>query len=212
MTTVVYSDPVAKTYAQLVIDVGAYLHRTDLLSRVPNFIAWAENFLFRELSVKELMTSTALTISGGLVAMPSNVNSVSKVVVDSNGQRYTLDYSNVALEFSDTLTTPSFYTFENDAIRVANAADGSVVTVFYTPKIDALSESNTSNWILENAYDLYLTASTLEGARYARNMPEMDRLTPLVSSLLDGVKRYAERRGQPAMSGMQIKPRRIWTS
>ena len=212
MTTVVYTSPVVKTYSTLVTDVGAFLHRTDLISRVPNFIAWAEVNLFRELSVKELMTSAEITTASESANMPTSVNSISKVTISFNGTRYDLDYSGVPLSFTDATPAPSCYSFENNAIRIPGAADGTVATVYYTPKIDALSDSNPSNWILENAYDLYLLASTLEGSRYARNFPEVDRLEPLVASKLDAVKRYAERRGQPSMSGMQIKPRRAWTN
>jgi hypothetical protein len=71
----------------------------------------------------------------------------------------------------------------------------------------ALSDSNTSNWLLANAPDLYLYASCLEGAKYIRDDQEGVKLQTLVTASIDSVRRVAERKGLPASGPLQIKVR-----
>lgn len=200
------------TYATLQADVLAYTHRSDVSGKIVSWIQIAESMLFRELSIKELQTSTTGTVTSGLAALPTDLNTISKVTCTYGGIVYTLDYAPSPLSFSQTTVAPSYYSIENNQIHIWNAADGQAYTLYYSPKIESLSAANTTNWILDNAYDLYLYASCIEGARYVRNQTEIDRLQGLVSKLIDDVKRYAEKRGQPSSGSLQIKPRRAWTS
>lgn len=201
------------TYATLKSDVDAYLHRgADLTAKVPTFIQIAEAMLFRELNIKELQTSVTGTTTGGYGALPSDFGTVSRVMVTYGSTTYSLDYAAQPIAFTGTDAAPGYYALENDQLKIYGTGDGQAYELFYVPEVAALSDSNTSNWILENAYDLYLYASCAEGARYVRNQTEIDRLTALTNGLLDGVKRYSERRGQPATGSLQIKPRRAWTN
>jgi hypothetical protein len=200
------------TYATLKTAVETYMHRSDMVAKVPGFVQLAEAVLFRELNnVKELQLSVSGTTTGGYAALPDDFGAVSRIMVTVGSTTYSLDYSATPIDFTGQVQ-PGYYSFENDQLRIYGAGDGQAYTLFYTPLIVALSDSAPTNWILANAYDLYFYASCVEGARHVRNQPEIDRLSGLVSGLLDGVRRYAERRGQPTTGSLQIKPRRAWTN
>lgn len=200
------------TYTTLKADVDAYLHRgADLTAKVPSFIATAEAMLFRELNVKELQVSVAGTTTLGYGALPADFGTVSRVLVTQGGATYSLDYAAKPVDFTGT-TAPGYYALENNKLRIYGASTAQAYTLVYIPEVAALSATNATNWILDNAPDLYLYASCAEGARYVRNQAEIDRLTGLTNTLMDGVKRYIERRGQPATGSLQIKPRRAWTN
>ena len=194
------------TYSALQSDIAAYLHRGDLTDQIPTFIRTAEAFLFRELFVKELMTTATLTTTGEYADLPADFAAVSKVTADYGGTTYNLDYRSEPV--NTTVTVMSSYALENGQIRVMGASTGTVVTLYYIPKITALSDTNTTNWLLDNASDLYLYASCLEGARFVRNAQMVQELTALSTAALDAVKRYIERRGQPSTGSMQIRVRR----
>ncbi len=195
-------------YAELQANVIAYLHNTSITSRVPTFIAIAEALLFRELDIKELQVSTVLTTTGEYAYLPADFGSLSKVTLDADGITSTLDYFGAPDVYVSPTSRPSHYTFEQGQLRVIGAGTGQQVTLLYTPRIDALSNANPTNWLLETAPDLYLYASALEGAKYVRDEQQAANLGALVPTLLEAVKRYAQRRGQPATGSLQIKVRR----
>lgn len=196
------------TYATLKDDIAAELHRSDLTDKIPNFIARAESYLFRELQIKERQVSVTGTTTGGYAALPADYGSISKITVSYAGSTRALDYNPSPSVSTYTNVYPRYYTIENGQIKIPNAADGQAYTLYYIPDLQPLSGTVATNWLLDNAYDLYLFASVLEGARYTQNQALIDPMTSAVALALDSVKRFAERRGQPAIGSLQIKVRR----
>jgi hypothetical protein len=196
------------TYATLQTDIANYLHRTDLTSKIPTFITTAESYLFRELVIKELQTSTSLTSTGEYVTLPSDFSAVARITVTVGGIDRTLDYKSQLDTITPNSGFPYSYSLENNELRLWGAGTGTVCTLYYSPKISNLSVSASTNWLLENGYDLYLYASALEGAKYVRNQQQIDALTPMVLASLDSVRRFSERRGLPSVGSLQIKAAR----
>lgn len=194
------------TYATLQTDIAGYLHRTDLTDKIPTFIGIAESFLFREIRVKAIEISVSGTTVAGYAAMPADFGSLSRVTMSLNGRTYNLDYMSLATE-PTSVDAPGYYSFENGQIRIWGTATGSAYTLVYVPAVAALSAINTSNWLLENAKDLYLYASCLEGARYLRDAGEIASLTPVVSMLLNSVRSTVGGMAFPVTGGMQMKTR-----
>jgi len=182
-------------YDELKTEVAAYLHRTDLTAFMPGFVERAEAFLFRELPIKDLTTKVAGTTTGEYFTLPSDLGSISKVTVTIGSSEVALDY--MAQPISYSTTYPEFYSFDNGQGRIWGAS-GQAYTLYYTPNITALSGSNTSNWLLVNAQDLYFYAVALEAARYTRNTAEVDRVSALLPALLDSVRSFNTRRGSPS--------------
>lgn len=194
-------------YSELQTAIADYLHRTDLTAKLPSFIAQAEAKLFRELNIKALNIIVTGTTTGEYVTLPADFGQVNRLTTTYSGREYTLDYA--IQPFNFTSSFPQYYALENNKLRIYGAGTGKAYTLYYTPLIAALSSSNTSNWILANAQDLYLYASALEAALYTKNKDEQATLVGLIDPLLDGVKRFAERKGQPTNGSLQIKPRGI---
>lgn len=195
------------TYSELKTAIADFLHRTDLTAAIPQFIERAEAALFREINIKDLRVSVAGTTTGQYATLPADFGEVVRVTCDYLGKEYDLDYGSQPVDY--TVTAPKYYALENNKLRLFGTSTGQAYTLFYTPKIAALSDSNTTNWILTNAPDLYLYASSLEAARYTRNAELEDRLGGMVAPLVDSIKRYTERRGQPTNGSLQIRPRRF---
>jgi hypothetical protein len=195
-------------YTTLQTQVASYLHRTDLASQIPTFIELAEAYMFRELHIKEMQVSVTGTTTSGYATLPADFGSVSRVTVTYANYTKALDY--IALGNAPTATTsaPAYYSLENDKLRIWGAADGQAYTLYYIPAIQNLSATVPTNWLLDNAPELYLDAACLQGAKYTRNDAEVAKLTDNVAMSIDSVKRFSERRGQPATGSMQIKVRR----
>jgi len=196
------------TYTGLQTEVANYLHRTDLTAQIQMFITLAESYLFRELHIKEMEISVAGTTTGGYITLPADFGTVSRITVTYSGYEHNLDYKAQA-DYSTTVEVfPQYFSLEKNKLRIWGAGDSQAYTLYYVPDIPNLSASVATNWIMDNAFELYLYASCLEGAKYIRDDAQVASLSAQVATSIDSVKRFAERRGQPATGSMQIKPRR----
>ena len=193
------------SYSTLKADVADYLHRTDLTAKMASFITLAEYSLFREIQVKD----TELIVSGVTVGqygdLPADFGKVSRITATVGDSEYNLDYKSP--DYSTTLAYPNAYALENNKIRIFGSSTGQTYTLYYIPKLIPLSDS-TTNWLHDNAYDLYMYAVALEAAKYIRDGQLIADLTPIVANLTDSVRRSSERKGQPVTGSMQIIPRR----
>lgn len=187
-------------YSQLQTEVANYLHRTDLTSQIPTFIATAEAMMFRELNIKDMEVSVTGTTTGGYATLPTDFGQVTRVSVTSGGSAMALEYLSPAQYGTGTDAYPKYYSQENGKLKIWGASDGTAYTLYYIPAILPLSVTNTTNWLLTNAQDLYLCAACLEGSRYVRNYPEIDKLTPLSVALIDSINRKSKRTALPSGS------------
>lgn len=194
------------TYATLQTDIAAQLNRTDLTAKIPGFIARAEAMLFRELQIRELQVSVDGTTTDDYSDLPVDFGTVSRVTMTTNGFTRNLDYLAEPITTSN-ITNPTSYALENNKLRIWGAGTGSAYTLYYLPAIQPLSDSNTTNWLLDNGADVYLYAGTMEGARYLRNKGLADECSAMVIAGMDSLQRFAQRRGQPMSGSMQIKAR-----
>lgn len=200
------------TYAALQADVAAYSHRSDLTALITGFIAKAEALLFRELTSTTLEDSATGTTSGATISLPTDYNAILRVELTHNSTKFTLDYAspNGIESLTQTPGVPCFYTLEGNAIRLLpEPADNYQYAVLYEPKLSALSDSNTSNWLLDVAPDLYLVATLAEVGRYTRNQELVAEMQAQIPVLMDSVKRQDRARKFPKSGGLQIRPRRM---
>lgn len=197
------------TYTELQTELAAYFKRSDLTSRIVSAIGMAEAFLFREVSAKSISDTVPGTTTGGLITLPSDFDSVIRLTVTIDGVERNLDYVSSPDDYVGGTNTPYAYSFQGNQLRLfPNVGTGQAYTLYYTPKLQSLSGTVSTNWLLENAQDLYFYAAALQVATVLNNSVEVAKLTPIVSDLLVSTRNYAERFGQPKASRLQIKVRR----
>lgn len=197
------------TYSELLTAVASQVHRTDLEAKIPLFVQLAEGVLFRELSISELETSVSGTATE-TIALPSDFGELNRLEMTYGGLKQTIDYTspNGIEAMTEATGQPVRYTVQNNAIRLIPAPSGTLTyTLFYTPVVAPLSASNTSNWILANAPDLYLYSVCVEACRYMEDDAGVARYQNFTAVLLDSVRRKDERRKFSSAGAMQIKPR-----
>lgn len=197
-------------YDSLKADIASYLSRTDLTADIPGFIERAEAFLFRELVLSDLETSTSGTTSGGVITLPADFGEVRRLTVTSYGLERTLDYKTPHDNHTGDGRAPTSYSFEGGALRLfPEAGTGYPYVLYYTPKLTALSATNTTNWLTTNAPDLYLYACALEGAKHVKDDEEIARCSGMLPALLSSVQAYSRRKGVPSLGGLRVQPRGV---
>lgn len=169
------------TYAQLQADIAEWTARDDLGTKPQAFIRIAEASLARKVRVLEQETDTTLTLNDGNdyeAALPTGYLGF-KHVFDADARAPDTVYIppqafHELRRTSRDAFTSSFgsgfhYTIEANKLKGLGSAGSSgeiTLDVCYIQRFAALSDSNTTNWLLTNHYDLYLFAALREAWDY----------------------------------------------
>lgn len=160
------------TFTGLKAAVEEYLVDDDISAPVETFIALAEKRFLRDLRVRQLESKGSVTLIAGTeeVALPTGFLEARAVVLQSSPVRV-LPFKTPTQFFEDhgssSAGTPAAYTIIGSNFHFG-PVPGSALTadvVFYAAPT-ALSATNASNAILEDAPDIYLYGALLEAMPY----------------------------------------------
>jgi hypothetical protein len=158
------------TYTDLKSAIANWLHRSDLSSVIPDFIALSESEFNRRNLIGQV-TTTTLSVSGVSTVLPTGWGGVKSVTVTAYGLNRDIDQvDEQVIRTYNASGYPKHYAISGNNLLIAPVPDGAYsVTLTYWAKIDALSDSNPTNWLLTAYPDLYLWRGVCEGARYTRD-------------------------------------------
>lgn len=153
------------TYAELKTAITNRLHGRALGAIVSDFIALGEARIYRDLRIRAMETALSTAISGGVVSVPSGYIEMKHAYINSNHKltRKTAEwiYLNYPTRSSDGL--PLFFSREADSFIFGPYPDSAyTMKGIYYKRLDALSDSNTTNWFTANAPDILLFAALIE--------------------------------------------------
>lgn len=158
------------SYSDLQSAAADWLARTDLSSRIVDFITLAEARINRELRVREMVTQATGSISAQTLDTPTDFLETVRLTLDTASDM-PLEYR--PIEDSElrvagvTSGQPRWFTVVGSQFRFYPTPDGSYdYTLDYYAKVPALSVSATTNWLLTKAPDLYLFGTVAEGYSY----------------------------------------------
>jgi hypothetical protein len=165
------------TYAELKDAIAKWMHRSDIDDRITDFIALAETRLNQDISDIALLRSEAqlVTTAGhrtydapsGMISIEyahrKEPASTPMQIVPARvlAQKYAHEqYSSI----------PSFMAFDGVYLVLHPTPNGAyTIDYFYRNTINALSDANPSNIVLERFPDLYLWGACHEAALFARD-------------------------------------------
>lgn len=199
------------TYSELQTAVGNWLNRTDLSSRIPEFIALAESRLNRRLRLRVMEDDETLTgvVGSRIIAVPSGyVAPISFFIVRTTG-REPLTFVRSRMETYTAQSEPRYWTIDNTNIAFERPCDSAYSFLFKMYLGFALTNSVTTNWLLTNHPDAYLYASVAEGFKYLRN----DNATSEFEALTDrAIKEIQDKENQSRDSALRTDvPRQFRT-
>lgn len=178
------------TYAELVTAVENWITRTDLGSRIPEFIALAEGVANRELDTRQMYARTTMTIDAISEAVPTGFDGVRGFRLETTPV-VPLTFVRVD-DFDDTFEAaregtgqPVYYTITGDTFLFSPTPDSSyTATLVYRKKLTGLSASSTTNWLLTEAPDIYLHGALAFAYQYIEDMEQESRF---MSNFLTGI-------------------------
>jgi len=165
------------TYSELLTAVGSYLARDDLTSAIPDFVVLAEAKLNRDLKCRQMETrSTTVTDPDDdepeYVSLPSDFQEMRRIRLSDVSGKPRLEYLSGAQadEYrygrGNASGQPSRFTIMGDELELIPTPDGVyTIEMVYRKYIPALA-SNSTNWLLTLAPDVYLYGALMEAAPY----------------------------------------------
>lgn len=157
-----------QTYADLQASIGRWLKRNNLSDAAPDFITLAEARLNRRLRLRQMRTFMSVTPTKPFVTLPGDYSEMIRVDYANNKLDFTSE--NIAANYMNQGGDWRQFTIAGNSLWLLTYVDGtSKLTMHYYQQIEALSDSNTSNWLLEDGPDVYLYASLLEAEPYIKN-------------------------------------------
>jgi len=163
------------TYANLKTAVADWLHRTDLTSVIPDFIGIGEQRMNNDCKARDMETTTTLSTvaSTATVATPTDLIETRRIMLATDP--YTvLPYvapERFARDFPASWSgPPQAYTAYGAYYQIGPLPDAVYsLSLVYAQRIPALSDTNTTNWLLTKWPYAYLYASLVASAPYLRD-------------------------------------------
>jgi hypothetical protein len=156
-------------YATLQSTIADYLNRTDLTSQIQTFIQFVEADLNSRLRCREMIIHATATSDGEFVALPPDwLEAINMMIVGGQSPlRYITPDEADVINKAQTYTSTRFYSMTTGIIElVPPAVDEITVDMVYYGKIPALSVTNTTNWLLTKAPDVYLYGALSHAAPF----------------------------------------------
>lgn len=194
------------TYSDLITAVTEWLSRsgdTTLIARIPDWITLAEAKFNRELRLiqMEKRATVSVNISSAepeFISLPSDFHTMRRLRVSSVTGKPPLQFmtgsqADVYRSQSGNVNgQPVFFTMLDTEIELLPTPDMNyTLEMVYRRTIPALTASNTTNFLLTLAPDLYLYGTLLESAPYIQQDERIQTWALGVTTALDGLTRLS---------------------
>lgn len=186
------------TYAELKSAVADWLNRDDLDAVIPNFISLAEAHFNRTMRHRKMVTRSDATLDTPYFAVPAdwlenirfqlNTNPVTPLLYVTPEQA-----AEERQKYSAS-GQPLFFSMIGEQFQVVPSPDTSYdAELLYYAKIPALSDSNTTNWLLTESPDVYLYGALVQSAPYLKEDERISVWAGLYQQFFDDMMLADER-------------------
>lgn len=204
------------SYSALRASIADWLNRDDLTSVIPDFISLAEAQIERRVPTQRMVVRTNLTISSQFTNLPSDFLSAKSLVLTSTSpvrplEFVTEDEMDAKRVVFQAVGKPAYFTIVGTTVEVVPTPDTSYTAeLTYFQTFAKLSDSNTTNWLLERHPDVYLYGSLLQAAPYLRDDERVGMWTALYGQAIEDMIVQNDRASlSQGRAVMKVKPTRV---
>ena len=188
-------------YSNLQTTIADFLNRDDLTSVIPTFIQLAESQMNREVRHwrMEARSSGQQTAGDQFMQLPSNWLETIRLILTGSGTSVVqlISLSGMAdrrAKTEDSSGTPEFYAHVDGQFELyPTPSEDTDFELLYYQEIPALGDSNTSNWLLEYAPDVYLYGSLIHSAPYLAEDARLAVWAQMYSAAVQNLNNQSER-------------------
>lgn len=182
------------TYAELQSAIARWLVRGDLTASIPDFISLAESHFNRVLRVRQMQARDTAPVAAGVEygTVPDDwLETLTFSMTDGTTTWWLEPKPDEVIDEAWVRTgRPRFYANVADSFRFYPSPDATYTAeLSYFAAIPALSDTNTTNWLLDLAPDSYLAAAMVEAAPMLRDDDALQLWTAKRDAGLQEVRR-----------------------
>jgi hypothetical protein len=199
------------TYSELKDAVADFLNRDDLTATIPSFITLAEAALNRRLRAPEMVTRASVTIDAEYENRPADWMETIRYQVNTNPitvlEFVTPEEAIIQKTKFSAGGVPIFFSTVGTQFQHVPAPDSAYTgELMYYSRIPALSDTNTTNWLLTANPDIYLYATLVQSAPYLKEDERIATWMGMLDRLLAEYE-VAEERAKTGSSRLVIRTR-----
>ena len=177
------------SFATLQVEVADYLDRSDLTTKITGFISRAEDKIIVDLTAKGLEKRVTTASSDEYIDLPDDFIEMVHLQLNTDPIRQLkyLSPQKIVTRYPNSTTgKPYNYTIIGETFQVRPIPDASYTfEMAYKYKLDRLSASNTTNWLIDNYSSLYLYASLSQAEAFITNDERVPLWKALYTELMD---------------------------
>ncbi|MBR7922685.1 hypothetical protein DN523_10145 [Burkholderia multivorans] len=158
-----------KSYSELQDTMTRFLKRADLKDLLPDFIMLAEQHFNRKIFTRARRATFQFTPSKYTVQLPPDWDRLIAVYYGGHPLKQHAIGEESAYAGGQAQLMIGGFQINGDTLAFGADQLGQVLRIDYYSVIEPLSETNESNWLLEDAPDIYLFGALHEAAVYVRD-------------------------------------------
>ena len=200
------------TYAELKATIADFLNRDDVAAISDTFISNAEDDLNLQLRHWRQEKRSTAEIDTQYSAIPADMLEIIRFYTTSGDTRPLELISQSEMldrKFRNLNTSgqPAYYALTAGELEVYPVPDGTYTSeLYYYSRIPALSDSNTSNWVLDYYSSAYLYGSLIHSAPYLKDDARIQVWAALYQRTIDAINTESEK-AKYGGSGRRMKIR-----
>lgn len=201
------------TYSELQSAVADFLNRDDLASAVPTFIRLAEARFSRDLRHWRMETRSTAELDTQYSAIPSDFLQPIRLQITDAPTSEVAPISTAQMlqlrgDRNDRVGRPTNYALTAGGIELYPTPDLTYnASLVYYARIPALSASNTTNWLLTEAPDVYLYGALVHSAPYLKDDARIQIWEALLAQGVNNLN-TGSADAKYGGSGLVMKPKR----
>ena len=200
------------TYDELKSSIADFLNRDDLTNQIPDFITLAEKRMNREIRHWRMETRSNAVIDSQFSALPVKfLEPIRMSLLTAATQPLEMvgpyEISDLRARNANSVGQPRHFAILDGSIEVEPAPDGNYdLELLYYREIDALTASNTSNWVLEYHPDAYLYGALAHSAPFLQEDQRLQTWEILYQAAVGAINMESEK-SKTGGSGRRMKIR-----
>ena len=207
------------TTAELKTAVSNWLNRSDLTTRIPEFITLAEAQFNRLLRTRDMLARSTASVSVQYVSLPTDFLEMLNIELTSTTPPKRVVYitsdrsDDYREKRNDVAGTPSHYTIEGTAIQLQPTPDKAyTLQMNYYKDIPALSAQGDSgtNWLLTSHPDIYLYGTLVQASPYLMDQESGKIWDGLLARSLLELK-ISDERSTYSGGTLNMRPKYVYT-
>ena len=175
------------TFGELKTALATWAVRSDLTSRMADFVALAESEIRKDVRCQAMETLATGTLTGETLDFPTGFVWAKRLKVDRYVQEYMTPADYADLDEQDD--SSARFTIIGQKFYILNGANGDSYSLIYWKSFTAFSADADTNWLLTNHPDVYLWAGLKQVALALKDDTEAMRCDGLYRAAVEKVNR-----------------------